>query len=383
MTAQRPSEMRGRRFRGKMLGPASGEGAGARCAAAAASEIVARSDVAAASAIVSAAASGVESSIALTPAIDSNPQVAPLKSAANKRKYRDQDSMHDVEVVEHLCVKGGRLQEFHALPVKRIDGQLFVRIGSKESWVCQVFAGRVVTNEMYSGVRFLKAHIRDLRLRQELAAQKEAVERASAGRAGLALHEICLDSENEQDAAVSPAEQVAADSLEAEQLPTASKRQRQRRAAGDVFAIDLRGLSIKCVFVQQSLYIEANAPAVKAVMDQLRVLLVPVQVRGARQLLSASVPRSSPTATTGKVCLLKGRYAVTYRDLSGARRQATQGLHIKTKDQYGNRITGEAYAAELERVRGLAIELWNELDRSDAPRIPQDSCQLVLERPTA
>ena len=78
---------------------------------------------------------------------------------------------------------GGRLKEFVAIPVRAFDGQRFARVTSRESWVCQVTAGRVITTELRTAITKAKLHIKQLATaKQQQDATRGCGERSQAGR---------------------------------------------------------------------------------------------------------------------------------------------------------------------------------------------------------
>ena len=120
----------------------------------------------------------------LTPTISSHPQVATFARApAPKRKFCAADAYDDIVIEPQLCVMGGRLKEFVAIPVRTFDGQQFARVTCRESWVCQVTAGRVITTELRTAITKAKLHIKQLATaKQQQDATRGCGERSQAGR---------------------------------------------------------------------------------------------------------------------------------------------------------------------------------------------------------
>ena len=77
----------------------------------------------------------------LTPMFASHPQVSTrkiLKPSAKKRKYVTAHGFGDTVVEEHLCVKGGRVTQHVALPIRLVESERMIRVAAKEGWLCEM-----------------------------------------------------------------------------------------------------------------------------------------------------------------------------------------------------------------------------------------------------
>ena len=305
------------------------------------------------------------------PLVMCNPQVAPLKrKPAAKRKYNLADSLDDVQIQEHLCIKGCRLKQFLALPITSVDGVRYTRIASKESWMCELLAGRVCTSEMHAGVSKLKEFvIRELSGSAPADSQLQAKMHATTSMASLGAAVVELDSEDDEEPAAQPERR---------------RREMGRRHMGTMKgAINLRGLKVVVMLQHRTLWVEATATAVAAMLNQLQRCLVPDTVKAARQTqavlgrqpdspastsgsssCAAETPADSQTtADKPKVYMGNGRYYVSFVNEHGRRSTCSKGLAIRQRDEHGNPLSATAYAAELDRIRELAVQRWRDLDR--------------------
>ena len=190
----------------------------------------------------------------------------------------------------------------------------------------------------------------------------------------------------------------------------------RNQSASDVELVTLHGVDFKVAFAKKLFYIEARGDAIQAFVTQLRVEMVPLVLRAARARVA--LPRGSPpsaangdsgvrepprvaaprepprrrarrvaraepttalpaplgdgltaTAMRGQVYLSQGRYCVCYQQADGTRTTKTRGLAVPTVDGHGKALGEPAYAAALVEVRRRALQMWNQLDRSDRPRV--------------
>ena len=54
---------------------------------------------------------------------------------------------------------------------------------------------------------------------------------------------------------------------------------------------------------------------------------------------------------------------------AGKQQQTSKGLVVKTTDMIGRKLTNEEQDREMRDKKGMAIQLWNELDKSARPRL--------------
>lgn len=299
-----------------------------------------------------------------------NPQVAPFKRRpAAKRKYDTADALASVQIQEHLCIKGCRLKQFVALPITTMGGKRYTRIASKESWMCELLAGRVCTSEMQHGVSMLKEFV----IRELSCGQSPA----RAASTELSTLVIALDSEDEEPAA--------------QPEPPAVQPERRRRQMGTMTGvINLHGVTVAVMVQHRTLWVEADAGAVAAMLTQLQRCLVPSSVRSARRRAALGRQPVSPESTSSgssscaadpgatladsqttaepKVYLGNGRYYVSYVNDHGQRTTCSKGLAVRQRDTSGKPLSAAAYEAELERVRQLAIQMWRDLDKGITSR---------------
>ena len=230
-----------------------------------------------------------------------NPQVATFRrSPAAKRKYRPADNYEDIVIESRLCVSGGRLAEWVALPTVRFGGGDFVRVSAKEPWICQLTAGRVVTRELLAAVSKVKRRIRTRIAAQEASAANECLQAAAKGRQALLLDKISFESSDEE------VEEESGDGEDGCQpvsgRPTAEAPRRRKRLAKvstQARPVTLLGVNFTVVYAKRRLFIQARADAVTAVVRQLRVELLPLTLREARARRATSEQAPGPPPAAG------------------------------------------------------------------------------------
>ena len=321
-------------------------------------------------------------------AITSNSQIAFRRGPAKKRKYRDDHKYTDITVKPHLCIKGGRLNKFVALPTETIEDEPFVRVGAKEVWLCELMAGRVVTKELCSAVSKVKAYLRDLLGTQIAKEAEEDLQAATAGRSAMGLDALDLGDSSDEDRAAGSGAADSGSDLTEHSPSKRPKPRRGRRAKELVQQLTLHGEEMKVSFKEKRFYIEARARAIEVFVKQLTVEMVPLPLRMARARLaqrpslrragsgSDSVSTAPETADSGsgqsisgRVVLIGDRYYVHYQRSDGTRSTYTKGLRVPSKTAMGEPMAEKEYASALEAVRVAAVRAWNELDMSDRPRL--------------
>lgn len=265
-----------------------------------------------------------------------NPQVAPFKrKPACKRKYC-QNALGDLQIQEHLCIKGCRLREFVALPITSLGGVRFTRIASKESWLCELLAGRVCTTEMHHGVSQLKEFV----IRELGGGQAQA---RAATATSLGVEVVALDSSEDDEPAAQPE-------------PPARRRRQMGGRQTVKGVIEVHGVQVTVMIQHRTLWVEANASAVTAMLNQLQRCLVPDAVKSARtkaalgrqpgspdstasassSLADSQTTADSPSTAKPKVYLGNGRYYVSYVNDCGQRTTCSKGLAIRQRDEHGH-----------------------------------------------
>ena len=246
-----------------------------------------------------------------------------------------------------------------------------VRIAGKEAWLTQLCAGRVVTHEFYSGIKRLKERMRKVIHARQKEERERAVNAASANRDALPLDTLALDSSGESE----EEEEVSAKDVEVSTGRHRGAVARARpRSATAVSKVSLHGCEFSVTFLRRTLYVEATAAAIKAVVTELRVLMVAPPLRQARTRLATKRAATPMDEEKGRLWLANGRYCVMYRAEDGSRKMSVKGLTVTAFNALGQPLQGDAYKLELERVRTEAMRRWNELDRSDKQRFILTAC---------
>ena len=157
--------------------------------------------------------------------------------------------------------------------------------------MCQLLVGRVVSEELLSGIRELKRRVRDCAASQEAAVQHEMLNVAAACRSQIDLPAISLDSDVEDGEAHDGGAFEEPGFTAAASGPPARAR-RYKVKAGEVKKITFHCVTFSSSFRNGTLHVSASAAAVKVLMRELRALMVPLQVRRARQLGLELIPSS-------------------------------------------------------------------------------------------
>ena len=343
----------------------------------------------------------------LEPRSDQNPQVATFReNAAAKRKYCSTDDYDDIEIEPRLCVRGGRLAEWVALPLVPFEGENFTRVSAKEPWICQLTAGRVVTRELLAAVSKVKTHIRTLVAAQAAAAFNNSLQVAAKCRQALLLDQISLeDSDEEVENGIDGGKDGSQPVSDRPTAETPRRRERRANPTTPMRPVTLLGVNFTVVYAKRMLFIEARADAVTAVVRQLRVELLPLTLREARARLATSeqAPGPPPAAGSplpagpplsagptsskhgasvggsaavagdqGRIAFCNGRYYVCVVTANGKRTTFTKGLRVPVVDHWGAPLAGPNYQRAVAQVRRRAIRLWNQLDKSNRARFAAD-----------
>ena len=297
-----------------------------------------------------------QNAVSRGPAIERHPQVFPTK-AAKRRRYSNLET--PVEIQECVCIKGGRLREWLALPVEEHGGTTWTKFCSKMPWITMLLSGRVRSGELFSAVRAVKQLIIQ---RAELKVADERARALTAVRTARAALEVSDDDDEGDDE----------DKKGTETRPATGPRE------VEVNLFDEKGQAVPTLVLyrQGNTLVEVKVRVISALCDEVRRAVVPATVRAFREKRAAAEraslvacagnPKASrPIELEGRVCFshAKRAFCVTYKDADNVRRVSRKGLKVS-----GDGKQGGAYRAQLDKTRIMAMAMWDELDKSDRPR---------------
>ena len=191
---------------------------------------------------------------------------------------------------------------------------------------------------------------------------------ARAGREALAL-------EDDSDSDAGPP-----DGCQPDRRPCRRPPRPAACAAPSVKSVEVAGVSVQAAVIKRVLWLECSADAVRAITDEIARECVPQALRRARKRARATPAGSDGCqpevpGLTGKVYFAgeKQRWVVCYTNEHGRRAFCQKGLGVSMFDQSGERLPREEYLARLRGKFLMAKRLWNRLDMSERPRLPEES----------
>ena len=287
-----------------------------------------------------------------------------MPGAKRKLKYSSSQEL-EFEVSQVTCIRGIWLKEHRPLPVEDVAGQgRFVHVSSKTTWLTEILVGKKSDNTTKDRIANLLMDIRDAA--QSSCAQANTIARAPSKRAGLELSsESGSDEADESDGDVSAA--------------VRSRRSRDRQ--GHVWKtceVEMQGCTFRFAYFKRKHYIEASHENIESFLAAARSYTdTEVSKRKTERKNSLRNGDSPNGAKKQTVAWLncRGTWVIYYTDADGASRQSATGLKPMTHDPDSKKpLSKKAYQAELHKKHVRAINMWNDLDASEAPRLDIPSC---------
>ena len=163
------------------------------------------------------------------------------------------------------------------------------------------------------------------------------------------------------------------------ETPVDQKRQR-RGAVGSHLRSELQTVSFRGMQITAKTRDKGRGILVPLEGDSLKDILLHLR----QQVSTGSVPKADETKAKARAMAVGCRddadggrvrwvfsetaYHVLYRDDEGKHHRTSKDLKVPRFDMSGGALTGDAFQKARERMLSKARALWNELDKSGAPR---------------
>ena len=286
-----------------------------------------------------------------------------MPGAKRKLKYSSSQEL-EFEVSQVTCIRGIWLKEPRPLPIEDVDGQgRFVYVSSKTPWLTEILVGKKSDNSTKDRIANLLLDIRDAA--QSSCAQANPIARAPSKRASLELSSDSGSDEADSDCDVNAA--------------VRSRRSRDRQ--GHIWKtreVELQGYAFRFAYFKRKHYIEASPENLESFLAAARSYTdTEVTKRKAERKNSLHKGNSPDDAKKQTVAWLncRGTWVIYYTDEDGASKQSATGLKPMTHDPDSKKpLSKKAYQAELHKKHVRAINMWNDLDASEAPRLDIPNC---------
>jgi hypothetical protein len=258
-------------------------------------------------------------------------------------------------------MKGGRLKDPVCLPSREFRNEqgssiTMVRFGPQEAWLNQALAGRVYPGPSVSGgVRLvwqkLKEH-QEKHKRQEAGREKEEGE-AIVAAAQCSRNLLSLESSSDGEA--------EAPTDRSPKLPKAK-----------VFQASLGGHTFHVAWADRRWWVEGEPKALEVLSNHIVEAITPAALLRIRVLAAGRGAKAEPAqgGVQGKIhfCESKSTWVAVCKGEDGKRRFLYKGLSVQ-RESHGEVLAEVAYRALFREKMALAKQMWNDNDRSDAPRL--------------
>ena len=265
-----------------------------------------------------------------------------------KRKLTKHNSNpQDIVVQEYLCISGGWARKPLYLDVTDFQGTSMVGIHSTSAWLPQVLQGFCRYQSLGA---LLKSASQDLQaevFKTSADAEKAQLSRASELRAGL-----WDDDEDEEAGAPS--------------TPSGKKAVADRRRLKEPSIVSLRGHSLTVAWRRQTIYVAATSESLASLVQILRTYTKD-EVASKSPEKPKEQNKDSDEADENQGCVKT--WVVRYVDSDGKKRTRTKGLSVPEKSFDGSVLDIDEYKRIRNEVRSKAVNIWNDMDCSDRPRL--------------
>lgn len=280
----------------------------------------------------------------MEPAIESS-------TRKGKRKLtRWHSNPQQVELKECLCVSGGWLKKPLHVDTVDVQGVRMTAVQATTPWLPQLLQGFCRAESLGAILKKVSADLQDCVLIDQSGADKDQACRAAAGR-----EDLFSDGEDSDGA--------GAAASGGPEKPSPMKR----KALREPHCVSHRGHELRVAWRRKVFYVEASSSSVAslfAIVQSYKKNEVP-------QLSPAKKNAENNEDDCKEVKWLFGAKAwcVHYVDEEGKPRTRTKGLVVPHTGFDGRVLDSEEYSRVREEVRKKATDMWNELDRSNRPRL--------------
>ena len=273
-----------------------------------------------------------------------------------KRKLSKLNSHpRDVAVQQHLCISGGWMKKPIHLDVTDFAGTEMVSVQSTSIWLPQILQGFCRYQSLGS---LLKSVSQDLQS-QVLRCTGEAAE-AQAAKAGGLRADLWEDEASQND--------VSED--------TPKKPSAHRKCLREASVVSHRGHTLTCAWRRNTFYVAATSESMAALVEILRSY-TKTEVTEKSPQKPNQKQKDPDQIEEAEGCVawnFPGKtWVVRYLDADGKKHSRTKGLSVPDKGFDGATLPIADYKRIRREVQSRVVSLWNELDKSDRPRleIPQ------------
>ena len=275
-----------------------------------------------------------------------------------------------VVFVMRLSFTGGVVTQPRLLPLHDVDGVQMLKLAEREMWIrALLFKSSVRTD------------VGDAVLRGLIAKVWKLVADASTSTATTSNHALPTKCNRAPNPLFSD-EESSADEGNPAACPGTSTIGRQRVPIG-VHRCTWGEVQFRAMVRHQVVYVEALAELCDLFVREARSLAASegvADVYGARKRTAGE-----EDGTRGRVNWMRPSqsWRVTYINERGVRTSKMKELHVPSVSAFGEKLSDEEF--EISRAQALkrAKELWDELDRSGAPRFHELERDQVLRRACA
>ena len=243
----------------------------------------------------------------------------------------------------------------------------FTIVTQKTSWIQEMLSGRksdVPSKDRLTSL--LKELLKELKAKgAEADAQAAEVERRRPARRPEAADELNL-TEDEDD---------AEDASDEEKQTNANDRRAAFPNTFRVTTVTVNDYDITFAYFKRKYYVAATQANLDAFVQAANSYGKPEVAKRKAERSENRREGSSPTGSQKKAvrwCAARDRYIIYYTNSEGESKQYSQGLAPKVQNESGRALSKAEYAAELKRVWAKARRTWNELDKSDKPRLTEE-----------
>ena len=295
-----------------------------------------------------------------------------------KRSRYDKTGTAEFSMHERLCFKGGFLLKECILPTKYFGDDRMMKGGGREDWLVSSAAGKVERRGSFEkGVLHVK---RDIIAAIAIAASEARGGKVKAAAVGRNQLDIPTDSDSS--------------SASGEEDEGKQQEKVDNPLDGVVHTVDYRGLNFKAVLLGRLLYVETRADVAKRIVGACLKASLAVIKEETRQELQGphpaplvdtapgqdEVPDGSREPDQSRFANPSGKsirfdpkrccYEISYVEKpNGPLRRCIKGLKV-TKPKGKAAFSPLECEENMARAFEKAKKLWNELDKSDLPRVP-------------